>query len=76
MQGKYIHFSAGVDGVPRRNGMEPLSQKKKNQQYQHLQHISMFTVSRCIRHLIEYHKWKVNTYSFQLEMMASLVKMA
>jgi len=26
---------------------------------------------------MEYHKWKVNnTYSFQLEMMASLVEMA
>ena len=77
MQGKYIQFSNGDDGVPRRNGMEHVKVSGNNQQYQHLQHVSMFTltiVSRCIRHLIEYHKCKVNTYSFQLEMMAYLVK--
>ena len=43
MEGKYIQFSAGDDGVPRRNGLEHVKVRKKNQQYQHLQHISMFT---------------------------------
>ena len=79
MEGRYIQFSTGDDGVPRRNRLEPVKVRKKNQQHQHLQHISMFTytiVSRCISHLIEYHKWKVGTYSFQLEMMASLVEIA
>ena len=78
MEGRYIQLSAGDDGVLRRNGLEPEKVRKKNQHYQHLQHISMFTltkVSRCIRHLIQY-IWKVGTYSFQLEMMASLVEMA
>ena len=58
MQGKYIQFSAGDDEVPCRNGLEPVKVTKKNQQYQNLLHISIFTltmVSRCIRHLIEYH---------------------
>ena len=26
MQGKYIHLSAGVDGVPRRNGLDPVNE--------------------------------------------------
>ena len=59
MEGTYILFSAGDDGVPRRNGLDPVVKvRKKNQQYQNLLHISIFTltmVSRCIRHLIEYH---------------------
>ena len=41
--GKYIQFSTADDGVPRRNGLEHVKVTKKNQQYQHLQHISMFT---------------------------------
>ena len=55
MGGKYIQFSTGDDGVPRQNGLEPVKVRKKNQQYQHLQHSSMFTktiASRCIRHLM------------------------
>ena len=41
--GKCIQFSTGDGGVPRRNGLEHVKVRKKNQQYQHLQHISMFT---------------------------------
>ena len=58
MEGRYIQFSAGDDGVPRRNGLEPVSQKKELAVSTLAQHISMFTstmVSRCIRHLMEYH---------------------
>jgi len=29
MQGKYIQFSAGDDGVPRRNVLEPVKVRKK-----------------------------------------------
>ena len=50
MEGRYIQFSAGDDGVLRRNGMEPVNVRKKESAAQHLQHISMFTltiVSRC-----------------------------
>ena len=39
MEGKYIQFSTGDDGVPRQNGLEPVKVKKKNQQYQYLQHM-------------------------------------
>ena len=28
MEGKYIQFSTGYDGVSRQNGLEPVSQKK------------------------------------------------
>ena len=55
MEGYYIQFSTGDDGVPRQNGLEPVKVRKKNQQYKHLQHISMFTysiVGRCKRHLM------------------------
>ena len=40
---KYIQFSTGDDGVPRQNGLEPVKVRKENQQYQHLQHITVFT---------------------------------
>ena len=40
---KYIQFSTGDDGVPRQNGVEPVKVRKKNQQYQQLQHIRVFT---------------------------------
>ena len=30
MEGKYIQFSAGDDGVPRRNGLEHVRQKKES----------------------------------------------
>ena len=40
---KYIQFSTGDDGVPRQNGLEPVKDRQKKQQYQQLQHISMFT---------------------------------
>jgi len=40
---KYIQFSTGEDGVLHQNGLEPVKVRKKNQQYPHLQHISMFT---------------------------------
>jgi len=43
IEGRYIQFSTGDDGVCRRNGLEPVKVTKKNQPYQHLQHISMFT---------------------------------
>jgi len=36
-------FSTGDDGVPRRNGLESVKVRKKNKQYQHVQHISMLT---------------------------------
>ena len=29
MEGTYIQFSAGDDGVPRRNGLEPVKVRKK-----------------------------------------------
>ena len=29
MEGRYLQFSAGDDGVPRRNGMEPVKVRKK-----------------------------------------------
>ena len=29
MESRYIQFSAGDDGVPRQNGLEPVSQKKE-----------------------------------------------
>ena len=58
-KGKCLQFSAGDDGVPRRNGLEPVKVRKKELAVSTLaQYISMFTltmVSRCIRHLMEYH---------------------
>ena len=29
MEGKYIQFSTGDDGVPRQNGLEPVKVRKK-----------------------------------------------
>ena len=42
MEGEFIQFSKGDDGVPRRNGLEHVKVRGENQQYQHLQHVSMF----------------------------------
>ena len=39
MECKYIQFSTGDDGVSRPNGLEPVKVRKKNQQYQYLQHM-------------------------------------
>ena len=43
MEGKYIQFSTGDDGVPCQNGLERVTVRKEIQQYQQLRHSSMFT---------------------------------